>query len=186
MDATASDPSGIPSNTRLTYREDDENFKKRLNTTVQIGWVFNTAVTIMIILGVIYLLGQELLLGLLLGVVMAFFTTFHFTLIQVTHANRWEIFRNRFKMPRGIRGGVVEIMYRDIREIERRKGVTGEKVVVHLNSGRRISIDVSGQEQPIGVLLLTHRQYENIHSKRVSEISIPINAESQNPIGDDL
>ena len=38
---------------RLLYREDDVNFKRRLNTAIQMSWVFNTALTIIVCAGVI-------------------------------------------------------------------------------------------------------------------------------------
>ena len=167
---------------RLTYREDDTSFKKRLNTMIQIAWVYNTAVTIIIVAVLFYLLGFNMVLGILMGVLLSFFTSFPLTMFQVTNAKRWEIYRNRFVMPKGLGGDERVVMFNDIESIELRKDLTGEKVVIHLRTGQTIIIDVKGQKEPLSILMMTFDEYDKAHSKRVIEIPISMVDDAQESV----
>lgn len=158
---------------RLLYREPDDAFKSRLNTAIQIGWVYNTSLTLMVILGIFYLLDLPLVMGLILGILLALFANFHFLIIQVSKSNRWEIYRNKVAIPRGFQGGQRVIMFKDIKEIEHRQGILNEKMIIHLVTGARISIDVGGQKGPLQSLMIVYNKYSNVTSRGSLEITIP-------------
>jgi len=159
---------------RLIYREDDRNFKQRLNTAIQIGWVFNTALTVMVVMGIFYILGFQLVLGLIMSILVAFFSNFRFLLIQISKSARWEVYRNKVIMPRGGRGGNRVIMFSDIDSIERRKTGFVDKVIIQMRGGSRFSVDVSGQEAPLQCLLMTFNQYSIARARRSFEIRFPV------------
>lgn len=158
---------------RLLYREADDAFKSRLNTAIQIGWVYNTALTIIVIMGIFYLLGLQMILGLILGILLALFANFRFLIIQVSKSSRWEIYRNRVAIPRGFQGGQRVILFKDIEEIERRNGTLNDKVVIKMADGSRINIDVGGQEGPLNNLILVYDKYSKVRSRQGTEITIP-------------
>lgn len=168
--------------TRLTYREDDSNFKQRLNTMIQIGWVYNTSLTIIVCTLIFSYLGINLLRGVLLGILLALFANFRYTMVQVTHASRWEIYKNRFVMPKGLQGKESLIMFKDIKQIDRTNDMLGGKVVVDLSSGSKVTIRTDGQEHPIQVLMIAFNQYSNARSKRAAEIPISMGSDSLEPI----
>jgi len=159
---------------RLVYREDDDNYKRRLNTAIQMSWVFNTAVTILVCAGLFYALDYNLIMGVILGILIAMISNLHLTLSRVTKASRWEIYKNRFVMPKGFSGGQRTISFDDIESIQRSKGMTGETIIIKLRSGESISLDVEEQRKPLEALELAFRQYDRHHSEQPDKITIPI------------
>jgi hypothetical protein len=159
---------------RLVYREDDDNYKRRLNTAIQMSWVFNTAVTILVCAGLFYALDYNLIMGIILGILIAMISNLHLTLSRVTRASRWEIYKNRFVMPKGFSGGQRTISFDDIESIQRSKGMTGETIIIKLRSGESISLDVEEQRKPLEALELAFRQYDRHHSEHPDKITIPI------------
>ena len=103
---------------RLVFREDDDSFKRRLNSAIQFGWVTNTAIAIIVCITILYLLDVNGIYSILLGVLLALLANLYFTLTQVTKASRWEVYRNRVIMPKGTRismrsrGGTVSYQIR--------------------------------------------------------------------------
>jgi hypothetical protein len=162
------------SGARLLYREDDANFKRRLNTAIQMSWVFNTALTIIVCTSIFYLLDINLVMGIILGILLALMSNLHLTLSRVTRASRWEVYKNRVVMPLGMRGGHRMVTFDDIVAIERQKGLTGETVSVNLRSGEVIKLDVEEQRKPLEALDLAFRQYDRSRKGPVSGITIPI------------
>ncbi|UCC92349.1 MAG: hypothetical protein JSW25_06655 [Thermoplasmata archaeon] len=161
---------------RLLYREDDANFKRRLNTAIQMSWVFNTAITIIVCASIFYILDITLVMGVILGILLALMSNLHLTLSRVTKASRWEVYKNRVVMPLGMRGGHRTIPFDDIDTIDRQKGLTGETVVVTLKSGEAITLAVEEQRRPLEALDLAYRQYERSRREPTREIKIPISA----------
>ena len=159
---------------RLVYREDDDNYKRRLNSAIQMSWVFNTAVTILVCAGLFYALDYNLIMGIILGILLAMISNLHLTLSRVTRASRWEIYKNRFIMPKGFRGGQRTISFDDIESIQRTKGMAGETITIKLRSGESISLDVEEQRKPLEALDLAFRQYGRYRSERPDKITIPI------------
>ncbi|MCK5254302.1 MAG: hypothetical protein KAQ96_15195 [Thermoplasmata archaeon] len=159
---------------RLLYREDDTNFKLRLNTAIQMSWVFNTAITIIVCASIFYLLDINLVMGIILGILLALMSNLHLTLNRVTRASRWEVYKNRVVMPLGMRGGHRTVPFDDIEAIERQRGMTGETVVLKLRSGERITLDVEEQRKPLEALDLAFRQYYRSRGGPVSVITIPV------------
>lgn len=159
---------------RLLYREDDDNFKRRLNTAIQMSWVFNTALTIIVCALIFYFLDFNLVMGIILGILLALMSNLHLTLSRVTRASRWEIYKNRVVMPLGMRGGHRTIPFDDIKALERQKGITGETVSVKLANGEVITLDVDEQRKPLEALDLAFRQYDRSRQGPVSGITIPI------------
>jgi hypothetical protein len=159
---------------RLLYREDDSNFKRRLNTAIQMSWVFNTAITIIVCSTIFYLLNFNMVMGIILGILLALMSNLHLTLSRVTRASRWEVYKNRVVMPLGMRGGHRTVPFDDIEAIERHKGLTGETVNVRLRSGETISLDVEEQRRPLEALDLAYRQYERSRREPTREIRIPV------------
>lgn len=158
---------------RLIYREADDAFKSRLNTAIQIGWVYNTSLTIIAILGIFYLLDLPLVMGLILGILLALITNFQFLIIHVNQSHRWEIYRNRVVIPIGFRGGQRVIFFREIEEIERRKGIVNDRVIIHMRDDAPIKIDLGGQEEPLHNLMMVYSKYSKVQSRRSGEITIP-------------
>jgi hypothetical protein len=159
---------------RLLYREDDRNFKRRLNSAIQISWVFNTAITIIVCASIFYFLDINLVMGIILGILLALMSNLHLTLSRVTKASRWEVYKNRVVMPLGMRGGHRTVAFDDIDVIERHKGLTGEVVVVTLTRDETITLDVEEQRKPLEALDLAYRQYERSHREPAREIKIPV------------
>jgi len=164
----------VASGGRLLYREDDTNFKRRLNTAIQMSWVFNTAITIIVCTSIFYLLDFNLIMGIILGVLLALMSNLHLTLSRVTAASRWEVYKNRVVMPLGMRGGHRTIAFEDIDKIERQRGLTGETVNIKLRSGETITLDVEEQRKPLEALDLAFRQFDRSRRGPVSGITIPI------------
>lgn len=162
------------SGARLLYREDDGNFKRRINTAIQMTVVFNTAITIIVVLLFFLLLDLDLLTGLLMGILLAFISNFHLTLSRVTVATRWEVFKNRVVMPIGLRGRQRTIAFEEIDVIERQMSITGETVTVRLRSGEAITLDVEEQRKPLEALDLAFRQFDRSRRGPVSGITIPV------------
>lgn len=162
------------SGARLLYREDDGNFKRRINTAIQMTVVFNTSITIILVLLFFILLDVDLLMGLLTGILLAFISNFHLTLSRVTVATRWEVYKNRVVMPVGLRGRQRTIAFEDIEVIERERGITGETVTVRLRSGEAIPLDVEEQRKPLEALDLAFRQFDRSRRGPVSGITIPV------------
>lgn len=158
---------------RLVYREPDDAFKSRLNTAIQIGWVYNTALTLIVIMVIFYLLDLPLVMGLILGILLALFANFRFLIIQVSKSDRWEIYRNKVAIPRGFQGGQRVIMFKDIKEIEHHRGILYDRLIIHLVTGARISIDVGGQEGPVENLIIVYNKYSKVISRKSLEITIP-------------
>ncbi len=160
---------------RLLYREDDDNFKRRLNTAIQMSWVFNTAITILVCAVIFYLLDINLVMGIILGILLALMSNLHLTLSRVTRASRWEVYKDRVVMPLGMRGGHRKIPFADIEAIERqRSAISGEVVVIRLKSGELINLDVEEQRKPLEALDLAFRQYDRTRGGIVSGITIPV------------
>ncbi len=170
---------GVVASARLMYREDDDNFKRRLNTAIQFSWVYNTAVTILIVVGIFYVLDYNLAMGIMLGVLIAMVSNLHYTLSRVTKAARWEVYKNRVVMPRGFRGGERTIAYGDIKGIERHKSMTGEAVTIVLASGERIVLDVGEQQKPLSALELAYRQFARASGTVHSGITIPVSMDDE-------
>jgi hypothetical protein len=168
------DAAGDEGAARLVYREDDENYKRRLNSAIQMSWVFNTAVTILVCAGLFYALEYNLAMGIILGILLAMISNLHLTMSRVTRASRWEIYKSRFLMPKGFRGGQRSISFDDIESIERSKGMAGEIVTVKLHSGESIPFDIEEQRKPLEALELAFRQYGQYRSKQPDKITIPI------------
>ncbi len=166
--------SDAESSGRLLYREDDANFKRRLNTAIQMSWVFNTALTILVCASIFYLLDFNLVMGIILGILLALMSNLHLTLSRVSSAYRWEVYKNRVVMPLGMRGGHRTIPFENIEAIERQRTLTGETVVIKLRKGEDISLDVEEQRKPLEALDLAYRQYDRSRKGPVSGITIPI------------
>lgn len=160
---------------RLLYREDEGNFKKRLNSAVQIGWFANTILTVIVSVAILWLLGFPIAYGILLGILIALLTNFHYTLIQVTKANRWEVYRNRIVMPKGLNDGKSEVLFEDIDDIVRQRKFLNDLVIIKLRNGRRIRIQAKGQEDALRTLFLAFKHYSNAKSRpRQDEVTIPV------------
>lgn len=159
---------------RLLYREDDANFKRRLNSAIQMSWVFNTAATIIICSLIFYAMDLNLVMGIIAGVLLAMVSNLHLTLSRVTRASRWEVYKNRVVMPLGLRGGERTIEFEDIEVIERQSGMAGETVVIHLSSGESITLDVEEQRRPLEALGLAYRQYDRSREVPRTDIRIPV------------
>ncbi len=166
---------------RLLYREDDGNFKRRLNTAIQMSWVFNTAITIIVCSLIFYLLDFNLVMGIILGILLAFMSNLHLTLSRVTRATRWEVYKNRVVMPLGMGGGHRTVQFEDIDVIERERGLTGETVRVRLKDGEEIVLDVEEQRKPLEALDLAFRQYDRSRQGPASGITIPVSADGGDP-----
>ena len=159
---------------RLVFREDDDSYKRRLNSAIQVGWVTNTAIAIIVCITILYLLDVSGIYSILLGVLLALLANFYYTLLQVTKASRWEVYRNRVVMPKGMSSGELVIWFEDIEDIERRDGLLLDSVVIKLRSGKRIRVDVKGQKNALQTLFMAYNQYSNSIRGRQSKISIPI------------
>lgn len=160
---------------RLLYREDDANFKRRLNTAIQMSWVFNTAITILVTSAIFYLLDINLVMGIILGILLALMSNLHLTLSRVTRASRWEVYKNRVVLPLGMRGGHRTLPFEEIEAIERQRAtISGETVVIKLRSGEQITLDVEEQRRPLEALDLAFRQYDRSRRGSVPRISIPV------------
>ena len=174
MDEPKSRARSIDGSDRLVYREADDAFKSRLNTAIQIGWAYNTSLTILVVMAIFYFLDLSLVLGLILGILLAFLANFHFLMIQVSQSSRWEIYRNRVKIPRGFRRGQRVIFFRDIETIEPQSNLINERVIIHMKDGTHIHLDVGGQEVPLHNLMLVFDKYSKMRSRKSLEITIPL------------
>lgn len=159
---------------RLVYREDDDNFKRRLNSAIQMSWVFNTAITILVISTIFYALDYNMVMGIMLGVLLAMMSNLHLTLSRVTRASRWEVYKNRTVMPQGFRGGNRSIPYTDIDSLSRRTGLSGETLTIRLRSGESITLDVEEQRKPLEALDLAFRRFDRSRPGPTRDITIPI------------
>jgi hypothetical protein len=160
---------------RLLYREDDGNFKRRLNSAIQMSWVFNTALTILVCAVLFYILDYNLVMGIIFGVLIAMISNLHLTLSRVTRASRWEIYNNRVVMPRGFRGGNLTIHFDDIDSIQRQKGVAGDTMTITMMGGESLTLDVEEQRKPLEALDLAYRQYAKGPGVPQDRITIPVN-----------
>jgi hypothetical protein len=165
----------------LTFREDDASFKRRLNTTIQISWVYNTVLVVLVCLGIFFIIDYSLAYGLVLGILLAMISNIHITLNQVTHASRWEIYKNRFIMPWGIRGHERLLMFEDIKTIERQRGMVTDRIIVQLVSGEVLRIDASGLQKPTEALEMAFRRFVRVRSERLGKISIPVAGNGEQP-----
>ena len=139
------------------------------------SWVFNTAVTIIVCSVIFYALDLNLVMGVIIGVLLAMVSNLHLTLSRVTRASRWEVYKNRVVVPMGFRGGERTIEYSDIARMERHRGMAGESVVLHMTSDESITFDLEEQRRPIEALELAFRQYDRSRSGgRGADIQIPI------------
>jgi hypothetical protein len=163
-----------PSGGRLLYREDDANFKLRLNSAIQMSWVFNTAITVLVCTSIFYLLGINLVMGVILGILLALMSNLQLTLSRVTRATRWEVYKDRVVIPMGMRGGHRTLPFDDIDTIERHRGLTGETVVIKLSDGQEVSLDVEEQRKPLEALQLAFRRYDRSRVGPEPGIRIPV------------
>jgi hypothetical protein len=159
---------------RLLYREDDVNFKRRLNTAIQMTWVFNTAITIIVAVIIFYILDINLVMGIILGILLALLSNLHLTLSRVTQASRWEVYKNRAVVPMGLRGGHRTIQFEDIDSIDRQKNMGADTMIVTLRSKETINLDVEEQRKPLEALELAFRQFDRSRRGPVSGITIPV------------
>ena len=174
-DAQAAMPS-----LKLLYREDDSNFKKRMNTAIQLSWIYNNVLTILVTIGIFYVLGLDLVLGIVMGVLIAFFSSFHVTLGQVSQACHWEVYKNRVVMPYGMMKVERTIYFREIEGLERSKNLVRELLVIRLKAGEVMKIDLGGQERPVEALERAFTQFAHVQSRRMGTYTIPIVPDESN------
>ncbi len=151
---------------RLLYREDDAHFKQRLLTTIQLYWVYNSAVTIIICAVVVYLLDLPLFLGIVLGLLILLVSNVQQTMWRMGRATRWEVFRNMVVIPSRTHSGRREIMFEDIASVDRHRTMVGEQVVLRLMDGSTLTFAVEEQERPLSALETAFRGYKmsKVHS----------------------
>jgi succinate-acetate transporter protein len=159
---------------KLLYREDDANFKKRMNTAIQLSWIYNNVLTILVTIGIFYILDLDLVLGIVMGVLIAFFSSFHVTLGQVTQACHWEVYKNRVVMPAGMMKVERTIYFREIEGLERTKSMVREILIIRLKTGEAMKIDVGGQEGPVEAFERAYTQFARVQSRRMGTYSLPV------------
>ena len=159
---------------KLLYREDDTNFKKRMNTAIQLSWIYNNVLTILVTIAIFYALDLDLVLGIVMGVLIAFFSSFHVTLGQVSQACHWEVYKNRVVMPSGLMKVERTIYFREIEGLERSKSLVRTLLIVRLKAGEVIRIDSGGQERPIEALERAFTQFAQVQSRRMGKYTIPV------------
>ncbi len=153
-------PSGAsPTGDRLLYREDDAHFKQRLVTTIQLYWVYNSALTIIICAVVVYLLHLPLLIGIVLGLLILLVSNIQQTMWRMGRATRWEVFRNMVVIPSRTSSGRREIHFEDIASVQRHKSLVEERVVLKLRDGSNLTFAVEEQERPLSALETAFRNY---------------------------
>ncbi len=159
---------------RLMYREDDVHFKRRMNSAIQLYWIYNSAVTILVCVLIFYLLDISLFIGIVMGLLILMLSNILQTLYRVTKTQRWEVYKDRAVMPKSLSGGAFTVHFSDIEAMERRGGISGERLVITLRGGRRLSFDLSGQERPLTSLEWAYNEYGKQKDRPPVKIVIPI------------
>jgi hypothetical protein len=159
---------------RLMYREDDAHFKRRLNSAIQLYWIYNSAVTILVCAMIFYLLDISLFIGIVVGLLILMYSNILQTLYRVTKTQRWEVYKDHAVMPRALSGGAHTVNFSEIEAMERRGGISGERMVIILKTGTRLSFDLSGQERPLASLEWAYNEYGKQKDRPQVKIVIPI------------
>jgi len=148
-----------PTGDRLLYREDDAHFKQRLVTTIQMYWVLNSALTIIICAAIVYLLDLPLLIGIILGLLILLVSNIQQTMWRMGRATRWEVFRNMVVIPSRTVSGRREIRFEDIESVQRHKSLVEEQLVLKMRDGSTLTFTVEEQERPLSALETAFRNY---------------------------
>jgi hypothetical protein len=109
-----------------------------------------------------------------MGILIAFFSSFHLTLGQVSQACHWEVYKNRVTMPSGIMKVERTIYFREIESLERSKSLVRELLLVRLKTGETLKIDIGGQEKPIDAFERGYSQFVQVQSRRMGMFTIPV------------
>ena len=144
---------------RLTYREDDAHFKRRLDSAVQSYWVYNSAATILVCVGVFYVLKQPIYIGIITGLLILLVSNLYQTMNRISQTHRWEIYTDRVVIPASGMGKQLRVQFSDIESMVRVKGPLGGKLVIHRKDGRSIELHAEGQERTLAILEKTYAQY---------------------------
>ena len=158
---------------RLMYREDDAQFKRRLNSAIQLYWIYNTAMTILICLILSYLFKFSLLIAIIVAILFLLISNIQQTLLRVTKAHRWEIYKNHAIIPNA-RQGAYTLNFKEIATIERTKSLTGEKLIIKLKDGRRLGYDFGDHERPLSALETAIHHFLRLKTETKPTVVIPI------------
>ena len=119
------------------YREDDATFKNRLKENLVNHWLLNTLATLVIFVVVFYFLTDQLLTGLLAGLLVLMASNLGNMLWRIRDFERWEIFSNGVKLGYDPRGELQFVRFSDIENLGVQKGFRGEVLVLEVK-GRRL------------------------------------------------
>ncbi len=144
---------------RLTYREDDSHFKRRLDSAVQSYWVYNSAATILVCVVVFYVLRQPIYIGIITGLLILLVSNLYQTMNRISQTNRWEIYTDHVVIPASGMGKTVSLPYSDVESMERVRGPLGGRLSIRRTDGRRIELPAEGQERTLATLERTYAQY---------------------------
>jgi hypothetical protein len=158
---------------RLIYREDEGHFKRRLDSSIQFYWVYNSAMTILVCVLIFYFLKVSIFISIVVALLILLVSNIQLTLSRVGQAARWRVSTNSVVIPSRRRGWPTSIQFSDISSIERRRGPLGESVVLHMEDGRRISFSRAGQEKPISALMEAFSRYKAVRGRRAEGVAHP-------------
>jgi len=159
------EPDASPS--RLTYREDDAHFKRRLDSAVQSYWVYNSAATILVCVAIFYLLKQPLYIGIITGLLILLVSNLYQTMNRISQTHRWEIYTGSVVVPASGLGKKQKLEFSGIESMAKEGGLLGERLVIVLRDGKRMNFYLQGQERTLATLEKAYAQYMVV--KKASE-----------------
>jgi hypothetical protein len=175
--ASAEESDASPS--RLTYREDDAHFKRRLDSAVQSYWVYNSAATILVCVAIFYVLGQPIYIGIITGLLILLVSNLYQTMNRINQTHRWEIYTDRVVIPASGFGKKRTLAFSTIESMTRERGFLGGRLVVVLKGGKHVGFYLQGQERIMQTLEKTYSQYS---AARSADVVPPEDARAPVPI----
>lgn len=164
----ASDEGPDASPSRLTYREDDSHFKRRLDSAVQSYWVYNSAATILVCVAIFYILGQPIYIGIITGLLILLVSNLYQTMNRISQTHRWEIYTDRVVIPASGFGKKRTLAFSAVQSMAVRRGFLGGRLLVVLRDGKHMSFYLQGQERIMQTLERTYSHYSAVKSTEVA------------------
>ncbi len=166
------DPGG--GSPRLLYREDDANFKRRLDAAIQFYWVWTYAITIIAAAAVAYFLGLPLYAAIIAALLLLLVISLQQTMLRIGRSGRWEVYGDRAKVPVDRKGGSLTVHYGDVDRLDRADGLGGTRLELVLSTGRRLRFESAGQEKALVALESAYKQWGSRRMANPAPLSIPV------------
>ena len=145
----------------VVFREDDDSFKDRLKHNLMNHWLINTTSTLVVFTLVFWVLTDDLLVGVLAGVLVLGVSNLYNVLWRIKEFERWEIFSNGVKLGYDPRGQLKFIKFSDIQGLRVSRGPFGEVLVIDMGK-RRLRYKYTAQSEVFDLLRERYEAFKSI------------------------